>query len=60
MAIQHYTLIGFAYVEVHGGKGVLITDKTGSEQGDPFSCILFFITTEPLSRLLGIAFMELM
>jgi hypothetical protein len=29
MAIQHYSLIGFAYVEVNGKKGLLITVKTG-------------------------------
>jgi hypothetical protein len=27
MAIQHYTLVGFAYVEVNGRSGILITIK---------------------------------
>jgi hypothetical protein len=32
MAIQHYTLMGFAYVEVNGRKGILITIKTRNGQ----------------------------
>ncbi len=30
MAIQHYMLVGFASVEVNGGKRILMTIKTGS------------------------------
>jgi hypothetical protein len=36
MAIQHYTLVGSAYVEVTGRADILKTIKTSSEQGDPF------------------------
>ncbi len=53
MAIQYYTLVGFAYVEVNGWVGTLITIKTGSGQGDPLSSILLIIATEPLNRLLA-------
>jgi hypothetical protein len=53
MAIQHYSLIGFAYVEVNGKKGLLITVNTGSGQGDPISSILFLLATEPLHRALS-------
>ncbi len=60
MAIQHYTLVGFAYVEVNGCAGILITIKTGSGQGDPLSSILFLIATEPLCRILATGFRELM
>jgi hypothetical protein len=56
MAIQHYTLVGYAYVEVNGRPGILITIKTGSGQGDPLSSILFLIATEPLNRLLASLF----
>ncbi len=49
MAIQHYFLSGFAYVEVNGKKGLLITVRTGSGQGDPVSSILFLLATEPLN-----------
>jgi hypothetical protein len=59
-AISHYTLVGYAYVEVNGRKGILITIKTGSGQGDPLSSILFLISTEPLNRILCSSFMELM
>jgi hypothetical protein len=37
MAIQHYTLVGFANMEVNGRAVILITIKTGSGQGDPLS-----------------------
>jgi hypothetical protein len=37
MAIQHYMLVGLAYMEVDGRAGILITIKTGSSQGDPLS-----------------------
>jgi hypothetical protein len=60
MAIQHYTLVGFAYVEVNGRAGILITIKTGSGQGDPLSSILFLIATEPLNRILASNFQGLM
>jgi hypothetical protein len=53
MAIQHYSLIGYAYVEVNGRKGLLITVRTGSGQGDPISSILFLMATEPLNRALA-------
>jgi len=52
MAIQHCSLIGFAYVEVNGKKGIIITVRTGSGQGDPISSILFLLATEPLNRAL--------
>jgi hypothetical protein len=60
MAIQHYTLVGYAFVEVNGRSGILITIKTGSGQGDPLSSILFLFATEPLNRLLATSFPELM
>jgi hypothetical protein len=60
MVIQHYTLVGYAFIEVNDRSGILITIKTGSGQGDPLSSILFLITTEPLNRLLASAFPELM
>ncbi len=50
MAVQHYTLVGFAYVEVNGWAGILLIIRTGSGQGDPLSSILFLIATEPLNR----------
>ena len=60
MAIQHYSLIGFAYVEVNGKKGLLITVRTGSGQGDPISSILFLLATEPLNRALAQNYRNLM
>jgi hypothetical protein len=60
MAIQHYTLVGYAFVEVNGRPGILITIKTGSGQGDPLSSILFLIATEPLNRLLASLFPDIM
>jgi hypothetical protein len=60
MAIQHYMLVGYAYVEVNGRAGILITIKTGSGQGDPLSSILFLIATEPLNRILATGLRELM
>jgi hypothetical protein len=59
-AISQYTLVGYAYVEVNGRRGILITIKTGSGQGDPLSSILFLIATEPLNRILCSSFMQLM
>jgi len=48
-AIQHFTLVGYAYVEVNGRKGLVITIRTGSGQGDPLSSILFLMASEPLN-----------
>jgi hypothetical protein len=59
-AISQYTLVGYAYVEVNGRRGILIIIKTGSGQGDPLSSILFLISTEPLNRILCSSFLELM
>jgi hypothetical protein len=59
-AISQYMLVGYAYVEVNGRRGILITTKTGSGQGDPLSSILFLISTEPLNRILCSSLMELM
>jgi len=39
-------------VEVNGRKGILITIRTGSGQGDPLSSILFLLASEPLNRAL--------
>ena len=60
MAIQYYSLIGYAYVEVNGKKGLLITVRTGSGQGDPISSILFLMATEPLNRALAQNYRNLM
>jgi exonuclease III len=60
MAIQFFSLIGFAYVEVNGKKGILITVRTGSGQGDPISSILFLLATEPLNRALAQNYRHLM
>jgi hypothetical protein len=60
MAIQHYSLTGFDYVEVNGKKGILISVRTGSEQGDPISSILFLLATEPLNRALAQIYRNLM
>jgi hypothetical protein len=46
-AIKHYTLVGYAYVEVNGRRGLLITIKTGSGQGVPFQAYSFL---SPLNR----------
>jgi hypothetical protein len=59
-ALQNYVLIGMARVEVNGRKGILITVKTGSGQGDPLSSILFLIGSEPLNRLIVAKFAEIM
>ncbi len=40
-------------MEVNGRRGILITIKTGSGQGDPLSSILFLIGLEPLNRLIA-------
>jgi hypothetical protein len=47
-------------VEVNGRRGILITIKTGSGQGDPLSSILFLIGSEPLNRLIASSFPNLM
>ncbi len=59
LATQHYTLVGFAYVEVNGLAYFLITIKTGNVRGDPLSSIPFLIATEPLDRLLVTLFLEI-
>ncbi len=51
-ALRNYVLVGMACVEVNGRKGILITVRTGSGQGDPLSSILFLIGSEPLNRLI--------
>jgi hypothetical protein len=59
-ALRHYTLVGYAQVEVNGRRGILITIRTGSGQGDPLSSILFLIGSEPLNRLIAPSFPNLM
>jgi hypothetical protein len=59
-ALRNYVLVGMARVEVNGRKGILITVRTGSGQGDPFSSILFLIGSEPLNRLIVRKFAEIM
>ncbi len=39
MAIQHYTLVSYAFIEVNGRSGILITVKTGSGQWDLFATV---------------------
>jgi len=51
-ALQQYTLIGYAKVEVNGKTGVLFLIETGSGQGDPLSAVLYLIATEPCNRAL--------
>jgi len=46
-AIQRFTLVVFAFVEVNVKTGLVITIPTGSGQGDPLSSILFLIATKP-------------
>jgi hypothetical protein len=59
-ALQNYVLVGMARVEVNGKRGILITVKTGSGQGDPLSSILFLIGSEPLNRFIVAKFAEIM
>jgi hypothetical protein len=59
-ALQQYTLVGYAKVEVNVWNGILITIKTGSGQGGPLSSILFLIRSEPLNRLISSRFPNLM
>jgi hypothetical protein len=59
-AFRQYTLVGYAKVEVNGRRGILITIKTGSGQGDPLSSILFLIGSEPLNRVIASCFPNLM
>jgi hypothetical protein len=59
-ALQNYVLVGMARVEVNGKKGILITVRTGSGQGDPLSSILFLIGSEPLNRMIVAKLAEIM
>jgi hypothetical protein len=59
-ALQNYVLEEMARVEVNGRKGILITVRTGSGQGNPLSSILFLIGSEPLVRLIVAKFAEIM
>ncbi len=59
-ALRNYILVGMARVEVNGRKGILITVRSGSGQGDPFSSILFLIGSEPLNRFIVTKFAEIM
>ncbi len=52
--------MGYAKVEVNGRRGILITIRTGSGQGDPLSSILFLIGSETLNRLIAKCFPNLM
>jgi len=52
-ALAALCLTGHAQVEVNGKKGILISVRTGSGQGDPPSSTLFLIATEPLNRALA-------
>jgi hypothetical protein len=49
-----------ARVEVNGRKGILITVRTGSGQGDPLSSILFLIGSELRNRLIVAKFAGIM
>jgi hypothetical protein len=49
-----------ARVEVNGRKGILITIKTGSGQGDPLSSILFLIGSEPLNKIIAMKLAQIM
>jgi hypothetical protein len=49
-----------ARVEVNGRKGILITIRTGSRQGDPLSSILFLIGSEPLNKIITTKFAQIM
>jgi len=59
-ALQQYTLVGYARVEVNGRQGILITIRTGSGQGDPLSSLLFLLASEPLNRALATNHTEVM
>ncbi len=52
-SLKHYTLVGYAKVEVNGQRGILITIKTGSGQGDPLSSILFLISEQTDRQMLS-------
>jgi len=47
MAIRHFSLIGYAQVEINGKLGTAFVIRIGSGQGDPLSAILYIIATEP-------------
>ncbi len=49
-----------ARVKVNGRKGILITIRTGSGQGNPLSSFLFLIGSEPLYKLIVTKFAEIM
>jgi hypothetical protein len=53
-------LAELAAENLNGKKGLLITVKTGSGQGDPVSSILFLLATEPLNRALAQNYRNLM
>jgi exonuclease III len=59
-ALRQYTLVGFARVEVNGRRGILVTIRTGTGQGDPLSSILFLLATEPLNRVLSAEHQQIM
>jgi hypothetical protein len=48
-----------ARVEMNGRKGILITIRTGSGQGDPLSSILFLIGSEPLNKIITTKFAQI-
>jgi len=47
MAIRHFSLIGYAQVEINGRLSTAFVIRIGSGQGDPLSAILYIIATEP-------------
>jgi hypothetical protein len=57
--VEHSLYILFKSVEVNGGKGTLITNKTDSGQ-DPLSSILFLIRSELLDKLIATKFPEIL
>jgi len=59
-AIEQYILIGFAFVEVNGKMGAVITIKTGSGQGDPMSSSLFLVGSEPFNLAISQLFRAIM
>jgi len=47
MAIRHFSLIGYAQVEINGKLSKAFVIRIGSGQGDPLSAILYIIAREP-------------